>query len=75
MVAAQVVSWGVLTVLEGVGLVERDIDGRMHRCSLSVAPLQVAENWLQHNRAFWTGTLESLAQHVEPPSRKGKRSK
>ncbi len=54
-----------LRVLERAGLVRRQIDGRVHRCTLETAPLQEAEQWLAHYRGFWTDTLEALARHVE----------
>src|SRR5690606_25039308 len=52
-------------VLETAGLVRRQIDGRVHRCSLDTAPLREAERWLAHYQAFWAETLQSLAEHVE----------
>lgn len=52
-------------VLEGAGLVRRNIDGRVHRCSLDPAPLEDAEQWLNRNRVFWHEQLDSLARHLE----------
>ena len=57
-----------LRVLESAGLVERTIDGRVHECSLDAAPLHDAHEWLTRYRAFWDGTLESLARFVEGES-------
>ena len=54
-----------LRVLEKAGLVQRDVEGRVHRCSLDTTPLQEAESWLAHNRTFWNKTLEALANHME----------
>ena len=54
-----------LRVLEKAGLVQRDVEGRVHRCSLDTAPLRKAERWLAHYRTFWNETLEALAKHVE----------
>ncbi len=51
-------------VLERAGLVRRNIDGRVHRCSLDVAPLKDAERWLARYRVFWEETLEGLARFV-----------
>jgi DNA-binding transcriptional ArsR family regulator len=53
-----------LRVLESAKLVTRSIDGRVHRCSFDPAPLRDIEAWLAHYRAFWSGTLESLADFV-----------
>ena len=54
-----------LRVLERAGLIARAVDGRIHRCSLSVGPLRDADRWLAGYRSFWEGTLDSLARHVE----------
>lgn len=54
-----------LRVLERAGLVERAIDGRVHRCSLNAAPLEEIERWVDHYREFWSGTLDALARYVE----------
>ena len=54
-----------LKVLERARLIERDIDGRVHRCSFQAEPLREVERWLDHYRVFWTDTLDALARHVE----------
>ena len=54
-----------LRVLESAGLVRRDIDGRIHRCSLEPGPLREADKWLDHYRSFWTESLGALADYVE----------
>lgn len=57
-----------IRVLEKAGLVARAIDGRVHHCSLSAAPLKDVEKWLSQYRRFWEGTLNSLARYVEDQS-------
>lgn len=52
-------------VLEQAQIVRRTIDGRVHRCSLGAEPLKEAGGWLDRYRAFWEGTLDSLATYVE----------
>ncbi len=52
-------------VLERAGLVQRTIDGRVHRCSLEAAPLGDAQAWLAHYRVFWEDSLQQLADYVE----------
>lgn len=52
-----------LRVLERAGLVRREIDGRIHNCSLSPLPLHDAEQWLDQYRQFWEGTLAALSDH------------
>ena len=54
-----------LKVLERARLIERDIEGRVHRCSFQAEPLREVERWLDHYRVFWTDTLGALARHVE----------
>jgi DNA-binding transcriptional ArsR family regulator len=54
-----------LRVLEAAALIERRIDGRVHRCSLNAAPLAEAERWLGHYRLFWQDRLAALARYVE----------
>jgi DNA-binding transcriptional ArsR family regulator len=54
-----------IRVLERAGLVQRTIDGRVHRCSLAAEPLQDIERWLGHYRPFWQDTLQALADYVE----------
>jgi DNA-binding transcriptional ArsR family regulator len=54
-----------LRVLEGAALIERRVDGRVHRCSLQAAPLAAADRWLAHYRAFWQDRLAALARYVE----------
>jgi len=63
-----------LRVLESAGLVERVVDGRVHRCSFAPGPLRDIEAWLAHYRAFWTDQLDALADFVECPLPKGRRS-
>jgi DNA-binding transcriptional ArsR family regulator len=54
-----------IRVLEGAGLVRRDVRGRVHHCSFSPAPLKTAEAWLAHYHQFWEAKLDALAAYVE----------
>jgi DNA-binding transcriptional ArsR family regulator len=49
-----------LKVLEQAGLVERRIEGRVHRFRLRRKPLQDAGGWIARHQAFWTGAVEQL---------------
>ena len=53
-----------LKVLERAGLIERQIDGRVHRCRLKPQPLQDATEWLQACRAYWEGRLDALEDYL-----------
>ncbi len=54
-----------LRVLERAGLLERQVDGRVHHCSLNPDALQEVDRWLAFYRVFWTDTLGALAQYAE----------
>lgn len=54
-----------LRVLERAGLLVREKDGRVRRCTLRAAPLRNAVEWLAHYQAFWTAQLDSLAVFLE----------
>jgi DNA-binding transcriptional ArsR family regulator len=49
-----------LKVLEQAGLVERNIEGRVHRFRLRQKPLLDAGGWIARHQAFWTGAVEQL---------------
>ncbi|MBE9558228.1 MAG: winged helix-turn-helix transcriptional regulator [Proteobacteria bacterium] len=50
-----------LKVLEGAGLVRREVRGREHWLSFDGAPLAAASDWIDHYREFWEGRLDALA--------------
>jgi len=50
-----------LRVLEDAGLLNRQKQGRIHRCRLVVGPLHEAAEWLLFYRRLWEGTFDSLA--------------
>jgi DNA-binding transcriptional ArsR family regulator len=54
-----------LRVLEAARLVTREVDGRMHRCSLAAGPLRDVERWVEWYRSFWEDTLDALGRYVE----------
>jgi DNA-binding transcriptional ArsR family regulator len=49
-----------LKVLENAGLIERTVEGRVHRFSLRQRPLQEAGQWITRHQAFWTGAVDQL---------------
>jgi DNA-binding transcriptional ArsR family regulator len=57
-----------LRVLEEAGLVSRNVEGRVHRCSLNGRPLHEVEKWLEDYRLFWTQKLDALATFAEKRS-------
>lgn len=58
-----------LKVLEHAGLVERTIEGRVHRFRLRRKALREAESWLARHQAFWTGAVERLDRLLSEPQR------
>jgi DNA-binding transcriptional ArsR family regulator len=54
-----------LRVLEKAGLIERHIDGRIHRLSLGATPLDEAARWIEQTRTFWESQFNSLARHLQ----------
>ena len=54
-----------IRVLETAGLVDRSVEGRVHRCALEPAGLDEARAWLETHRKFWEGTLDSLADYID----------
>ena len=54
-----------LKVLERAGLLDRERDGRVHRCRLKPGGLGEAEDWIQRSRSFWNERLESLGRYLE----------
>jgi len=54
-----------LRVLEEAGLLEQTPDGRVRRCALKAAPLNVAFTWIVRYRLFWEDTLDTIAKKLE----------
>jgi DNA-binding transcriptional ArsR family regulator len=54
-----------LKVLEQAGLIHREIQGRMHYCSLEAEPLREAESWLDYYRPYWEKRLDALETFIE----------
>ena len=56
-----------LKVMESAGLIRREKDGRVHRCSYDPASMDEAVGWIEMHRRFWTQQLDSLAAYLEGP--------
>ncbi|TMA10970.1 MAG: helix-turn-helix transcriptional regulator [Deltaproteobacteria bacterium] len=59
-----------LRVLQEAGLLAREKDGRVHRCSLAPQPLKQAAEWIARYRAFWERQLDALAAYLNGSSEK-----
>lgn len=51
-----------LKVLEGARLIERTVEGRVHRFRLRQKPLQEAGDWITRHQRFWNGAVDQLEQ-------------
>ncbi|MBI5319165.1 metalloregulator ArsR/SmtB family transcription factor [Bradyrhizobium sp.] len=51
-----------IRVLEGAGLLRREVRGRTHVCRLDPGPLAGAHEWLGFYERFWNGRLDLLEQ-------------
>jgi DNA-binding transcriptional ArsR family regulator len=49
-----------IKVLEGAGLIRREVRGRTHICRLEPGPLASAHQWLAFYERFWSGRLDVL---------------
>jgi DNA-binding transcriptional ArsR family regulator len=54
-----------LRVLESAGLLQREIDGRIHRCRLAAQPMKDAAAWIETYRTFWEAQRDALAHYLE----------
>lgn len=49
-----------IKVLEGAGLIRREVQGRTHMCRLEPGPLSSAHEWLGYYERFWSHRLDML---------------
>ncbi len=56
-----------LRVMEEAGLIRREKDGRVQRCSYDPAAMDAAGTWIDRHHQYWTGRLESLTRYLEGP--------
>jgi DNA-binding transcriptional ArsR family regulator len=58
-----------LKVLEQAALLERTIEGRVHRFQLRQKPLREAQRWIARQQEFWTGAVDQLDRLLQEVSR------
>lgn len=56
-----------LGVLERAGLLVREKDGRVRRCTLKAAPMRDAAQWIARYRAFWEDQFDALDEYLNQP--------
>jgi DNA-binding transcriptional ArsR family regulator len=59
-----------LSVLERAGLITREREGRVRRCSLEREPLADAMQWIARYGRFWEESLDSLERLLAGPRRR-----
>ncbi len=60
-----------LKVMGKAGLIRRERDGRVRRCSFDPSSIEIASDWIEEHRKFWTQQLDSLAAFLERPHEGG----
>lgn len=53
-----------LHVLEGAGLIKREVEGRTHRLSLEPGPMGEASVWLDRQRAVWERKFDAVERYL-----------
>ncbi|NUS39703.1 MAG: metalloregulator ArsR/SmtB family transcription factor [Lysobacter sp.] len=69
-----------IQVLERAGLIEREIQGRVHVCRLDARPLHAGAEWIRHYERFWNQKLDVLeallkAEDAARPTARKKRAR
>ena len=47
-------------VLERAGLIQREVQGRVHTCRIDARPLHAGAEWIRHYERFWNQKLDAL---------------
>lgn len=63
-----------IQMLERAGLIQRQVQGRVHTCRLQAQPLHAGAEWIAHYARFWNQRLDTLdallkAEDAGTPSR------
>ena len=59
-----------LKVLEGAGLIRREVQGREHYIEFQGEPLRLVSSWVHEYEKFWTQRLDRLAAHFKQKKRR-----
>jgi len=57
-----------LRVLEGAGLISREVDAQWRLCRLRTPALKLAHDWLQRYSEHWEQSLDRLGELLETPA-------
>lgn len=61
-----------LRVMEDAGLIRREKDGRVQRCSYDPQAIGTASDWMERHRRYWAEQLDALARYLDAQSPKRK---
>ena len=61
-----------LRIMEAAGLVIREKDGRVQRCSYDPGAIDAAGDWIERHHRYWSRQLDSLARYLEQPRESGR---
>jgi DNA-binding transcriptional ArsR family regulator len=62
-----------LKVLTEAGLVQREKDGRVQRCSYDPDAMDPAVAWIEKHRVYWEKQLDSFADYLKKQEREDER--
>ncbi|WP_051176108.1 ArsR/SmtB family transcription factor [Luteimonas mephitis] len=67
-----------IQVLERAGLIQREVQGRVHTCHLDAHALHAGAEWIRHYERFWNRKLDALEvllrTNDDGPGKPGKRA-
>ena len=59
-----------IQMLERAGLLQREVQGRVHTCRIDARPLHAGAEWMRHYERFWTTKLDVLEALLKAEDRK-----
>ena len=60
-------------ILEQSGLIERQVEGRVHHLRLSPKAMETASSWIETQRKYWNAALDRLDAYLQATSEKDKK--
>lgn len=59
-----------IKVLEKAGLIDRTVDGRIHRCKMDARPLDQATALIAHYQKFWEDRFDQIEKYLKQENKK-----
>ena len=59
-----------IKVLEKAGLIDRTVDGRIHRCKMDARPLNQATDVIAYYRKFWEDRFDQIEKYLKQEENK-----